>query len=403
MSEQSVTPIPYNHIFETCLKAIQDGRATIDTCVERFPEYAPDLEQDLQLALRLAQVPSPMMQASAVDALESKLMAQFDVQTAPTPVNVVSFPAQRRVTQFARKWVAVFVMMIFFAMAGTGTTVAMSASSMPGDSLYTVKRAWESVVVVLAQIFGNVDDVWLQIAETRFIELEYVLEEELDFDALVNDLADAINQSAIFADADTQARLMTFVESSRTTLNAKFNDQINANNNSLIVLDTVMQTVSSGESFIQQPIPDSTPTREPSPTVELSETLLPSATPTMIEPSPTEGIVLVTLAPTETPMIPATATLTPTQTPTMTIMPSITPATMEPTATLTPLPLRPSVTPLVPSGSDNTIVTLAPNATQVTGGDSGDGIFDRQTPQAVFMTQTAIADPNVTQEPTPNN
>jgi hypothetical protein len=397
------TPQPttiYDDIFEVCWQAIQAGESTLDACLRQYPAHADDLKRDLTLAMAIEKLPQPVMSQSSEDALEARLRQQFRTQFPNATAQTTQQTTQQervlrpRPSFWLGKSAAAVVLAFLMFLGGTGTAVAASATSMPDQPLYQVKRLWESVVVIIAQVVGNLDDVWLQLAQTRLEEVLYLIGQG-DTDGasdLLADLSIALNEAHENADDDTETRVITFALSAQTIME----QSPLVDDASYGALDALVRTVAP-----------SSPT--PMPALLVTPTLipaqvLPSATPTLI-PSATATLLVATETPvnppaTSTPRFAATATATSSPTATLTFTPSPIAPSDTPTATWTALPPLPSITPNVAS-------TLRPSATprevmptSTPASVNGTQYFIRQTDQAVQMTQTAIAeDPVETREP----
>lgn len=341
-----------------CLDAVLSGERSLTDCLDAYPEHADDLRPLLQTALLTAHLRTPEMPAASVDALEMRLRGQM-LTHQPQPTRAPLRPLWRMAAM-----VAIVVLVL---VGGGGGAVAASADSVPGDFLYGLKRLWEAIVLALSPLTGEVDDLWLQIAENRLYEAEALAERgELD-DALLNDLYDAIQNMQLLADAGTMPAVLTYTDTARS------------------VLETL------------QPPPEVEPALN-------RVWILVQPEPTRVQPSPTP-MIAITSTPTATPTLTPTLTLTasPTLTPTSRVSitatpsPTLTPTTPPPTATLTPT-LTPTATwtPLpLPQFATNEPVD--PRPTQASGsqnntaepGSPGPTARFRETQQAIYLTQTA--------------
>jgi hypothetical protein len=164
------TPQPttiYDDIFEVCWQAIQAGESTLDACLRQYPAHADDLKRDLTLAMAIEKLPQPVISQSSEDVLEARLRQQFRAQYPEATAKKQTTQQERvlrpRPSFWLGKSAAAVVLAFLMFLGGTGTAVAASANSMPDQPLYQVKRLWESVVVIIAQVVGNLDDVWFAI------------------------------------------------------------------------------------------------------------------------------------------------------------------------------------------------------------------------------------------------
>ena len=339
-----------------CIDAVLRGEASIEACAARYPAQADELLPVLRVAVLTARLKQPEMPAAAADALEMRLRGAL-------PGRDGGRFGPRHAPALARL-AAVLAVVLFIGMGGAGA-VAASSDSLPGDPLYSIKRLWESVVVALSPLTGDLDELWLHIVGSRLAEIERLAAVGRLTDAALADLHHALGQAIAHADADTEAALaarLAQVDSTLTALPAS------------PMRDQVLALADPGPAADPAPaLITATPTETPAPT----ETAIPPAS---VTPSPTL---------TPTPRLPATATHTATFTITPRLPRPPEPPSATPTATLTPLPLpgevdgwgiepspttgiyRPEPTPIPP--------TIDPQAT----------IRLRETERAVYATQTA--------------
>jgi hypothetical protein len=365
-------------ILNSCVDAIRSGEQTLADCLREHPQHAAELRWLLTIALALEpSAPAPALSTAAVNKLEGKLRAASRRRrTAPHRLGV-----QRMAATLA---------VLFVLFLGSAGLVAASSSSRPGDTLYGIKRLWETIVLAFSPMTGTLGDLWLQIARARLGEAQAVAaEKRLSQDAL-NDLYGAMasaiqnnptnpNGAMTVYMAEVQTVMQTLVPDTDAlrpladAIRAAAVPQYDANGNLLplpsntLVLPLTSATPASPPSAT--PSPSATLTATATPTATASETPLPSATPS------------------ETPRIPPTPTRTPVQpspTPSATLTPS---PTLTPSATWTPLPL-PGTLQFEPAATrvpDGSLPTDVPTA-QLTFTPQ---IRERETQQSVYLTQTA--------------
>jgi hypothetical protein len=387
-------PPEFYPILDQCIDTVLSGQSTIDQCVARFPEYANILRRELQTAVLISRLKAPMMSSEAVDKLETRL--QGSLRTRPR--KTIRYP----MLQFSRAAAAILI--VFFLALGSGAGLVMaSADDLPGDSLYAVKIAWESIILFFASILGQADDVWLHLAQTRLDEV-IALDERglLTQDVLVR-FYETTAQAIVLADSDTAAKVVTFTNQAEQALQ-RIQPRPDLTG-IMLDLSGLLKGVVLENGRLQPPLSNqppslnsvqvvvtNTPTLRPAmatftATIRYSETPTNTATdaPTLtFTPTPSD---------TSTPRIPPTATKTPTLSPTPTETPSNTPS---PTRTWTPVPLPGGISP-VPFTSSR--ATSTPRATVTPLGSNLSATFVRQTQQSVFLTQTA--GPPATEEATP--
>lgn len=387
MTEDNFSQIQEN-ILEACLNAMRDG-ASVSDCLKLYPDDADWLTDALMVARLLDRLPARQLSVPAVGRIEDKLMQAFEAQARPARI------VRPNVWAGLQRAVAVVVLVFALAlMGGTGTVMA-SATSQPTDTLYPVKRAWENVIVLLAELLNRVADVWAHLAQVRYEELEGLRQRGLPLLDFIDDFNNALENAVLLANADTRDSLLALMQEAQSTLGA------------LGALEGAPQLVRMERLLSAQPAPngglmwaDPAPMLTPTP-LEMAQT---TATPT-----PTTAQVLqATATPSFTPTV--TASLTPTATNTARFSPTATrtPTPQEPTATATAtatrfLPASPTATltplplPLPNVGQPSIVVTVLsgtpalPTLTPTRRAGDVESPFTRPTFEAAYMTQTAEA------------
>ncbi|MFN8376893.1 MAG: hypothetical protein U0694_28970, partial [Anaerolineae bacterium] len=167
-------------IVEDCLDAIQRGDATLEDCLRRYPAAAAELKPLLQIALLTSRLKAPQMSAERVQALDKQLRTSMPPQTASRPQSSI-----RLWQPFVRLAAALLVIAVLALGSGAGL-VSASENTLPGDTLYPVKRVWESARVTFALV-GQQDDVLLDIARHRLDEvIRLDQQQRLDQKAMVD-------------------------------------------------------------------------------------------------------------------------------------------------------------------------------------------------------------------------
>jgi len=157
-------PTDLDSALDLCLSDLQTGRAALAACLGQYPEHAAQLEPLLRVALRFMHTPRVGMPPSAREQLETQLRARMSLLPARSTVSGVrSRPLAMRLA-----WLATGLALAVFLGAGA---VAASASSLPGDALYLVKRWSESVAVQFAGDAARFD-VQLEQAQRRLAEFQ---------------------------------------------------------------------------------------------------------------------------------------------------------------------------------------------------------------------------------------
>jgi hypothetical protein len=132
----------FEAILIECLEALQTG-TTLEQILARYPADAAQLEPALRVAANLSTLggvdPSPAVQSRARIAFLAKASAMRPAS-----------PPTARVGWLLRPLVAFVTVVVLLAIVGGGV-LGTSASSLPGDPLYSVKRSLESFELSLAR------------------------------------------------------------------------------------------------------------------------------------------------------------------------------------------------------------------------------------------------------------
>jgi hypothetical protein len=382
---------PLETILADCLDAVLSGQASVADCLERFPEVAGELKPLLLAGILAARLRSPEMAADQVDALEARLRAQMAARTSGSRQVIILPVLQIAVGRAAA--IIVIAFMVFFG--GSAGLVGASANTVPGDTLYTLKRFWENLILVITTLAGSLDELWLHFAQVRLEEAVTLSQQNHLTPVALADLYTATVNAALAANPENQGRVIAFMDRAREALAPLayppevadvFQDTL-----------TLMNPVLDSESRLQTPdslLPPHYPAGLPgtTPTPVIADTAPATPTPTLIVATATPTATLTasaTLTPsataTWTPRFPATATTTPTWTPSPTW--TLT-ATLTPSPTWTPLPLPqvpPIGTPVLPPTAGHT--APRPTDTPVPTLDITERV--RETQRSVYLTQTA--------------
>ncbi|MFW5696328.1 MAG: hypothetical protein ACOCXR_00925, partial [Phototrophicaceae bacterium] len=213
--EMDAMPPEFHEILDAGIDAVSSGRSTIADYVAQYPQYAEALRAELLVARLTARLRPPALAAESVDALAERLANQHRARPGTTSTqNRLFWLPFRGISRTA----AAILLAVILVFGGTSGIVAAAADSMPGETLYPVKRAWESIIVLIAGITGQLDDIWLQLAETRLEEARYLAEHNaLSADALFA-LSRATEEAIEHNTRADSADLMAFLMEAERTL-----------------------------------------------------------------------------------------------------------------------------------------------------------------------------------------
>jgi hypothetical protein len=381
VSEARTSP-EFDDILAQCLDDVLRGQKSLAECLTAYPAYAVDLKPALQIGLLTARLKSPEMSSQSVDALEMRLWAQMRPAQSR---NIIRLPLG-----ISRLAAAIAVIFILTLGSGAGL-VAASADDLPGDTLYGVKRLWETILLALVPLTGQPGDLWLWIANARLGEANALADKELLTENALIDLYTATYHASQYGygEGDASAIIAYFNRAYLALMNRNaplgaetvYQDMLEAvapsrvQNGTIIPLTSELPPSLSGAAPLASPTPI-----EPSATFTATNTASPTPTATetpTITASPTPSA-------TRTPRIPATATRTPTFTPSPTATVTLTPS---PTMTWTALPL-PYIPPII-GAATQVPPGFIPSSTPQTPPTPDGTERVRATQQSVFLTQTA--------------
>src|SRR5436190_12047902 len=125
-----------NDILERCIQAIENGQASVEECVARFPDY-PELGNLLRVAITFREMPRPEMPAAFTAKIQQRLQAQLRQRVRG------SRPARAPLGWLPRLAIAVVVIVLIVGAGGTAV-VRAAADTTPYDGLlYRIKRFGE--------------------------------------------------------------------------------------------------------------------------------------------------------------------------------------------------------------------------------------------------------------------
>jgi hypothetical protein len=190
-------------ILDQLITKMQDGQ-TVDDLLRSYPEYAVELKSLLILAQQIGEMPKPKPDPSAVNTIVSKVKKSLaGAQTRER------FSLWRSIIQHpvAVRTVAIVVMLLVVVI----TTVSLSARSLPGDLLYSVKKLTEDVQFLLTVDTEGRARLHIRFADERTYELSCLLEkkariDEEHFAAMLQEIRAAIDCTE-FLDDETTAEI----------------------------------------------------------------------------------------------------------------------------------------------------------------------------------------------------
>src|SRR5579871_2995262 len=152
-----------SEILDNCLKAIEQHQATVESCALKYPDFE-ELAFLLHAAEAVQRVQPVSMSVMSKNSVREQMLAHYRAQNVRAKA-----PQARSQVRWLRP-LGVVMALIMFAFMGSFGLVRASAATLPGDSLYPVKRIAESIQVTLTS--GDAHTKLLEsLAETRLAEI----------------------------------------------------------------------------------------------------------------------------------------------------------------------------------------------------------------------------------------
>jgi len=153
----------FDNILNECLERLLTGQETVEQCLQRYPEFAAELEPLLRTAVMMNKA------ADVKPSAEFRARARYQMQ-----LKMAQEKAPQRITRTVPQWaIAVCTIMLVFVLGG-GTVLA-AANTMPGNPLYTVKLATENIQVKLAGSEARKAELYLAMTNERVTEMTWMV------------------------------------------------------------------------------------------------------------------------------------------------------------------------------------------------------------------------------------
>jgi len=162
-------------ILTRCIADIRSGRATLDECLDRYPQQRHELEPLLRTAMNIEQPPFYRMDENYKRAARVRLLQQIEStgkKKNRSFMEIFSFGLPRQLI-WARVALTALVILILITLLAGGTAYA-AQESLPGDPLYPVKIGTEDARLLLAGNNADKAELNLEFAQTRLMEMSRV-------------------------------------------------------------------------------------------------------------------------------------------------------------------------------------------------------------------------------------
>ena len=175
-------------IFDQCVIRLSQGD-TIDTCVQSYPQYA----NDLRVMLETTRLPRRAMASDEEIALsQDRVAIRFEQELSrltTTPIIQRSYSLQ--------KVASIILAILFIGSLLTGGVVVAAQDSLPGDTLYGVKRASERIQVAFS---SDPETLEQQLAQRRIDETKRVIELGREVEVQFTGVIGAVTNDIIMID-----------------------------------------------------------------------------------------------------------------------------------------------------------------------------------------------------------
>jgi len=160
----------FDHILDECIDRLLQGES-LEHCLQRYPEQAAQLEP----LLRVAQAAHDT--SSAVEPRpDFRAQARYQMRALLHERKQKSETKRLPVLGWLPRWATAVIISVFVLLAAGGGTVMASSNSLPGDTLYPVKLATESVQFTFAFSEEGTANLHAKFAERRAEEMARVAE-----------------------------------------------------------------------------------------------------------------------------------------------------------------------------------------------------------------------------------
>jgi hypothetical protein len=186
--------IPLEDVIDDCLEQLENGTATVEQCLARYPQHAAELRPLLMATMQF----QPARTVTARSTFKTRNRAQLIAHMGEHPRG--RRQAASPFFQFFQSGFKVAFSLGAVAVALLVVSTGAAQSAMPGQPLYGLKRTSENVWRAVSPDPLSVD---LAISERRAEELVQVHGTDAE-SSLLQDYQDALEQLDTYNDADDQ-------------------------------------------------------------------------------------------------------------------------------------------------------------------------------------------------------
>jgi hypothetical protein len=302
------TDMPYfEKVLDDCVTAVVEHGENITACLLQYPEQQHELEPLLNLVTRLRAAhtlePSPEFSQVTLTRMHNLIAAR---PRQVEPVKVWRWP---RLELYRKRTMAlVTAVVIFICLFISGGVVRAAADTLPGDTLYPVKRAAEATQIALSINDANDTRLHIRFANRRLEEAAALLQNNhipqakqaaADYETQIQTILTLLESSSLTAAEQTALanQLISETEEHQTKL-ARLLEQAVPDARSTIEL--TMKTAQSGYDQALTILGQSPEKEPPAIIATPTHTATPSPRPATATPEPTTAGPTVTATPTPT-------------------------------------------------------------------------------------------------------
>lgn len=178
------------NLLDQCLRDIQSGKATLEGCLDQYPEQREELEPLLNLAMRLQSVEkisAPKEFRNASKARLMRFLAGYNTSKSRR-VQTQHRSSRPGVASKNPSWLNIFssralipvIVTLLIVVILAGGVFTVSAQALPGETLYPAKLFAENVRLSISSSSLGAGQVHLAAANNRIYEVETLTALNLD-------------------------------------------------------------------------------------------------------------------------------------------------------------------------------------------------------------------------------
>jgi NACalpha-BTF3-like transcription factor len=169
-----MTEPDWEAILDECLYDMSTRGESIERRLQRYPQQAGQLSPLIQVADHIRRTSHPTLSVPATKAIEQRLLKRAtELRQSKAKSGLWSFPFSFRPLVTVA---ATLIVVLALVLVGSGGIVYASTDSLPGSSLYGVKRATEQAQLFLAPAGTKRTELHIKFAQRRLEEVQALAE-----------------------------------------------------------------------------------------------------------------------------------------------------------------------------------------------------------------------------------